>query len=387
MPGAEADQIGRLLVLAERSIALLGRVTPTNFRSECEALLTEWLSGHVRSPRFLYPTRPPLPSGLKSALNTLFLGPPVTEIWQSLQQARAGELLLEAELAEAVGTATFAGLAEQRYRPEDRALEEAALLVAKTWVEFDELTDDRRDALIDDKLEELTDDRRDEAPTRSHLSDELRDPDSLGSLLQAEIGRRKLPFRLSFDRELVSLAAVGAGVIGVRSGVKLSRHEAQRVVVHEISGHAEPRTRAQLNGNPLFLVGTAGGFEDEEGRALLLEERAGFLDAPRKRQIAARHLAVVALRSGADWVEVVEKLANLGLELASAIEVACRVFRGGGWGREQIYLPGYLRVKAGLAAEPDLENWMNRGRISLAAARLLTQTFPAGAGQIPERSG
>jgi len=365
MPGADAEQIGRLLVLAERSIALLGRVTPNNFRSECEALLTEWRSGHVRLPCFLYPTRTPLPSGLKSALKTLALGPPAAEIWQSLQQARAGELLLEAELAEAVGTPSFAGLAEQRYRSDDKRLEEAALLLAKTWAELDEFTDNRRD--------ESTDDRPDEPPTRSHLSDDLRDPNSLGSLLQAEIGRRKLPFRLSFDRELVSLAAVGAGVIGVRSGVNLSLHEAQRVVVHEISGHAEPRTRAQEIGNPLFLVGTAGGFEDEEGRALLLEERAGFLDARRKRQIAARHLAVVALRSGANWVEVVRKLADWDLDLPSAIEVASRVFRGGGWGREQIYLPGYLRVKAGLAAEPDLENWMSQGRISLAAARQLTR--------------
>ncbi len=365
MPGAEAHQVGRFLLMAEGSIALLGRVTPNNFRSECEALLTEWRSGHVRSPRFLYPTRTALPSGLKSALKALAIRPPSAETWLTLQQARAGELLLEAELAEAVGTPSFAGLAEQRYRSDDRALEQAALGVAKTWVELDELTDDRRDELIDD--------RRGEAPRRLHLSDDLRDPDSLGSLLQAEIGRRKLPFRLSFDRELASLAAVGTGVIGVRSGVNLTLHEAQRVVVHEISGHAEPRTRAQQNGNPLFLVGTAGGFEDEEGRALLLEERAGFLDAQRKRQIAARDLAVVALRAGADWVEVVRKLADLGLELPSAIEVACRVFRGGGWGREQIYLPGYLRVKAGLAAEPDLENWMSQGRISLAAARQLAR--------------
>ncbi len=373
MPGAEAHQVGRFLLMAEGSIALLGRVTPSNFRSECEALLTEWRSGHVRSPRFLYPTRTALPSGLKSALKALAIRPPSAETWLTLQQARAGELLLEAELAEAVGTPSFAGLAEQRYRSDDKPLEQAALGVAKTWVELDELTDDRRDESTDDRRDELTNDRRHEALTRSHLSDDLRDPNSLGSLLQAEIGKRKLPFRLSFDPELASLAAVGAGVIGVRSGVNLSLHEAQRVVVHEISGHAEPRTRAQQNGNPLFLVGTAGGFEDEEGRALLLEERAGFLDAQRKRQIAARHLAVVALRSGADWVEVVRKLADLGLELRSAIEVGCRVFRGGGWGREQIYLPGYLRVKAGLAAEPDLENWMSQGRISLAAARQLLQ--------------
>ncbi len=373
MPGAEADPVGRLLVLAERSIALLGRVTPSNFRTECEALLTEWRAGRVRSPRFLYSTRKALPNGLKSTLKGLFLGPPATEIWQALQQARARELLLEAELAEAVGTPSFAVLAEQRYRCKDQALEGAALGVAKTWAELEESTDDERDEWTDDKRDEITNERRDEALTRLHLSDDLRDPGSLGSLLQAEIGKRRLPFRLTFDRELVSLAAVGAGVIGVRSGVHLSLREAQRVVVHEISGHAEPRTRAQQNGNLLFLVGTSGGFEDEEGRALLLEERAGFLDTERKRQIAARHLAVVSLRAGADWVEVVRKLAELGLELPNAIEVASRVFRGGGWGREQIYLPGYLRVKAGLAAEPDLENWMSQGRISLVAARQLTQ--------------
>ena len=51
-----------------------------------------------------------------------------------------------------------------------------------------------------------------------------------------------------------------------------------------------------------------------------------------------------------------------------------------GLGRELVYLPALSRVRAGLGAEPELEAYLERGRVSIAAARQLRAL-----GEPPER--
>ena len=64
-------------------------------------------------------------------------------------------------------------------------------------------------------------------------------------------------------------------------------------------------------------------------------------------------------------------LGELGATVGQAVELACRVQRGGGLGRELIYLVGYERVASRLAVQPRLELVMQSGRVSLDAADAL----------------
>jgi hypothetical protein len=75
------------------------------------------------------------------------------------------------------------------------------------------------------------------------------------------------------------------------------------------------------------------------------------------------------VRRGASFVDSVNQLCALGQPLEAALDAACRAYRGGGLGREYVYLVGLSRVARGFEAEPDLELWLKRGRLSLAAAR------------------
>jgi hypothetical protein len=61
-------------------------------------------------------------------------------------------------------------------------------------------------------------------------------------------------------------------------------------------------------------------------------------------------------------------LGKTGAEADACIELACRVHRGGGLGRELVYLAGYLRVAEALARAPRLERLLAGGRVSLGAA-------------------
>jgi hypothetical protein len=172
------------------------------------------------------------------------------------------------------------------------------------------------------------------------------------------------------DPQLVALAAVAEGVVRVRGGARLSAAVSRRIALHEVEGHLLPRLHGQALGG-VFSAGSAGATEDEEGRALLLEERAGLLDSARRRELAQRYLAAVSVRQGGAPWDTIELLLEYGSSDERAIELACRVERGGGLGRELVYLVGYARVRAALAAEPQLEALQGAGRVSLLAARRL----------------
>lgn len=97
----------------------------------------------------------------------------------------------------------------------------------------------------------------------------------------------------------------------------------------------------------------------------------------RARELGARHEAVRAMRDGATFVDVVARaMRDHGLGANVAVSIAERAFRGGdgvraGLGREAVYLPAFLRVKAHLSAHPDDETVLSSGQVAVAAVHEL----------------
>lgn len=308
----------RLLRAADRRVRLLATCTPHNLAAE----LTDLLRTFPREPRFSY--RPVDHEELRAALRAV--------PWTGLHAERARELDLEARMCAVAGTPELGRLARERYvsSPEADAL-------AARW----------RDATPAD------------VPL-AHRSDDDADPQSLIRRLRQEVGRHKLPMRVR-SAEIAALAATGRNVIFVQRGTMMTRHDVERTVLHEIEGHALPQTRA----SGFFDAGTARGSDGQEGRAIALEQEAGMLDGGRKRELARRHLAALAMRSGADFVETVR---TLDAELPDALRIAARVHRGGGLGRELAYLTHFLYFQA---ASPEVQAIMGRGRVCARAASKL----------------
>jgi hypothetical protein len=339
---------GRLKQL-ETTIALLDRVRPLNLTSELTRLTRGLEIGQRLGPQFAYAPRPQL-SELRGELLALAKALEVGDTEARLLAERAHELELEAQLAEHVGEPIFATLARQRFpRPEPS---QATARLAEQF---------------------LTGGSGAESPETSQLlhdSSDARDPHSLWSELSRRLQAQHLTVRIEVVVGLVSLAAVADGVVRVRAGARLSASTARRIALHEVEGHVLPRINGQRLGG-VFVAGSARASEDEEGRAILLEERAGLLDVERRRELARRFLAAESLRGGADFWDTVARLGQCGATLPSAVELASRVHRGGGLGRELIYLVGYQRVAVALAHRPELEHVLVSGRVALGAAEAL----------------
>ncbi len=336
-----------------RRVRILGALTASNASAERAELLREAERGRERAPRWEYGTPPdarPLLrwlTGIERGLRDE-RGPLV-----DLHLARARELALEARLMSAAGTDELGALAAERFDAGDPARTDT---LARAWV-----------AGAGDAPPDET------ATVRSDAAD----PRSLLARMRRELADRGLDFAVEVTGDLSALAATGERTIYVARGRDVTDRIARRTVLHEVHAHALPRARAARSPFAIFAAGTARGTDDQEGLALVYEDRAGFLDAARRAELGRRHLAVRAMREGATFVDVVRLLRREhGATPAEAVAVAERAFRGShgeapGLGRECVYIPSFLRVRERLARAPADEEVLAAGQVSVDAVDVL----------------
>ncbi len=356
----------QLIAHAARAVQLLAVLTPVDAHRERLRLVEDLRAGRHATPCWTYAPRghDELRHALDAAERALLQGEGAP--LDALYLARIRELSLEAALCAAAGTDAVARLAAERFAPENAPTALAASALCDEWLALPPGDDAGSLVTSDDP-----------------------DPCSLLSRMRAAVGELRLPFSVVAKPSLAPLAATGERVVLVATGRPVSDEDAVRTVLHEIEGHARPRARAPHASSVLFRAGTARGIDHQEGRALLIEERAGLLGPRRRRQLGARHRAVELMQRGASFGDVADALTTShGLDAADAVLAAERVFRGGdgtrpGLGRERVYLESLLRVRAHLSARPQDEDVMASGQVAVDAADTLRPYAPGPGAPVP----
>ncbi len=332
---------------------LLSGVTPRNAAREHERLLAAWEGGREASPQWERPlVDRALLTETQRVLHELARGIDRERGWLAIYRERLLELSRDLDVVDAAFSADLPRAAAARF-PGDGAEGDAVA---------------ERFAACPPPAEEDV-----------IASDDPSDPRSLFSQMRARVSELRLPVRVLLRERVGSLAAAGDGVVIVAAHRRVPESEIARVVLHEIEGHVLPRERGRSRGRGIETLGSAGASEDEEGRALLLEERAGLLSPRRRRVLAARHRAARLVLSGATFVDVVRATREL-VPLGDALAIAARVMRGGyldgtdvlgGVARERVYLPAFARVQSAVESEPAWLDRLGGCRLSLAAWKML----------------
>ncbi len=354
--------IEKLLIRASREVQVLAALAPLDASEERTRLAGALTSGGPLRPRWRYAAvaHDELRRALEAA-ERLLEGDASDHPLAPVHLARVRELLLEAGICAAAGTPAVASLARLRFAPHDAASERQASALCAAWL-------------------------AEPAPPAGEASERIAsddpDPRSLLSCLRAEVGRLRLPFAVVVQKALAPLAATGDQVILVAPGRAMTEDDVARTVLHEIEGHARPRARAMQAPLALFRVGTARGVDEQEGLALLIEQRHDRLGAGRRRMLAARHRTVEAMHAGATFGDAATSLVrDHGLDAEGAVLVAERAFRGGdgvtpGLGRERVYLESFVRIRAHLAEHPGDERVLSAGQVSLDALGAMAPYVP-----------
>jgi uncharacterized protein (TIGR02421 family) len=163
----------------------------------------------------------------------------------------------------------------------------------------------------------------------------------------------------------------GDFLIGADSVV--ARQRITATLQHEVGTHALTFHNGRNQPFKLLAMGLAGYEELQEGLAVLSEFLVGGLSRPRLRQLAVRVLAVAQLVQGAEFVDVYRSLHDqYGFNQRVAYNTTMRVFRGGGFTKDAVYLRGLVGVLEHLEAGGDMEILLS-GKIALDHVEILEE--------------
>lgn len=300
-----------------RSWPLVHAASPLNWASEIARLTEARRRGQVAQPRFVYPESrpdPELPERLGELADALDLRGP-----EQGGLARSARLLaVELAMIRAIDTPPFCALAQRRFG-----------------------------CSVEDDQRALAWARSDAAPGDSTRvrSDDERDPRSLLSQVRALLTRHALPARVVVRRDLPSLAATGEGLVLVVAGRDLDPQVCLRAALHEVQGHVAPWWERRSGLRPADRLPDA--LDREEGEALRIEERAGLLDPRRRKELGLRHVAARMAHEARPFDEIASCMEDLDSTVEEAVRIAARAVRGGGLGRERVYLPSLWALASG----------------------------------------
>ena len=157
-------------------------------------------------------------------------------------------------------------------------------------------------------------------------------------------------------RDDVNVMMVSKGELYLPSDATMTRKGAKALIQHEIGTHA----LTYYNGAQQPLSQLSSGLANydalQEGIAVLSEYLSGGLSGNRLRILAGRVIAGAALLDGADFHEMFFKLySKYDFSKERAFNITSRMFQGGGFLKDIIYLKGLVRLRDHLANGGDLQ--------------------------------
>ena len=308
---------------------ILLHVTPVNV---ADAWRDFHSSGFSRPPEFLYRPRPLQPARLKRQLYRIPLERIEDPTLASIFAAKREELDRQITLIADRGTRRFLHGSQQIYgEVEQQLLHQARQLLQRL-----------------------------PASCGSRRETRMLDAFSFADCARCELEwyRRQAP-DFSAPPELrddLSGLLVSRGVLLIGSDARVPGQRVAAALAHEIGTHALTWYNGGRQPLRQLQVGLAGYEALQEGLAVLSEYLVGGLDRSRLRRLAGRVVAVHCLVGGADFMQIHRELTGAyGFSEYDAFLVTMRVFRGGGFTKDAVYLRGLTELLEYLGKGGELE--------------------------------
>jgi uncharacterized protein (TIGR02421 family) len=329
------NQVDETLVELSSKMRLFYHVAPLNAAREASRFLDRRQS--KRQPRFEYgPLEFSAPDARRHLEHAPFdeIG---DDVLRDLYEDKRWELDQTVSMLEARGNSDFLDRSLDLFgRPPAAMVEEAEDLLTRTsWEE-------------DKNLE----------------AEEVRE------LLEEHVETYRRRYR-DFDCEVVVDGAMSAKMyvhenrIHLKEGSRFSREAALSDAVHEIDAHVLTFLNGRRQRCRLFEIGPRGTLAYQESLGVFTEIANGLMFPGRMIALAARVVAVAAMVDGAEFSEVFEGLTTgHGLDEDEAFLICLRVFRGGGFTKDWLYVSQLERILRHWASGGNMEHLL-LGKITM----------------------
>jgi len=178
---------------------------------------------------------------------------------------------------------------------------------------------------------------------------EIQDEEKIGTegILQAFESAFREYEDMECNLELSSRIIAGATVSNARrtilinKDIVLNRTELNALVHHELGVHMVTTANAVLQPLYVFKLGLPGNTQTQEGLAIMSEYLSGNITTKRLKTLGLRVLAVDMMIRGYDFSHTFQRLVEENsLDPEMVYPVVARVFRGGGFTKDFLYLRG-----------------------------------------------
>jgi uncharacterized protein (TIGR02421 family) len=168
--------------------------------------------------------------------------------------------------------------------------------------------------------------------------------------------------RIELREDLPSGMMVTGRRLLIAKGMSVPRHRVEALLSHEIGVHLLTYFNGSAQGLRLFRSGLAGYEGLQEGLAVLAEYLVGGMTPLRLRLIAARVVACAMMLDGAGFRTTFNAMVKqYGFSESTAFTLTLRVYRGGGFVKDAVYLRGLLEILAHLEGGGSLDPfWMGK---------------------------
>ena len=215
------------------------------------------------------------------------------------------------------------------------------------------------------------------ARPRSRDGDRLLDATALAQYAEAE-----LDYYRGIDPTLAARVEVRSDITGILvshgnfligSDAHVSSLRLSATLNHEIGTHALTYHNGKQQPFQQLYAGMAGYEPLQEGLAVLAEYLSGGLDLARLQLLAGRLVAADAIINGADFIETFERLhGDYDFHPFTAYTLTMRLYRGGGYTKDLIYLRGLIELFDYLGSGGELE-LLYIGKVAMEHLHLLEE--------------
>ncbi len=153
--------------------------------------------------------------------------------------------------------------------------------------------------------------------------------------------------RVDLSSRIIARAMVNNArkTVLINKRARFSATEVQALLNHEIGVHMVTTMNAEAQALKIFKLGLAGNTETQEGLAILCEHLSGNLTLSRLKTLAYRVIAVQMMVQHYDFSRTCKALIqDYGLSKEAAFSLTSRVYRGGGFSKDYLYLTGLQKV-------------------------------------------
>jgi uncharacterized protein (TIGR02421 family) len=185
-------------------------------------------------------------------------------------------------------------------------------------------------------------------------------------------------FPVEITSNMVAGAMVSKGTILINSSIDVSRLQLDALIHHELGVHVVTTLNARQQPLNILRAGLPLNTLTQEGLAILSEYYSGNLDVDRLRVLALRVLAVKMLVDGYDFRRTfLSLLEEHRLDRERAFKLVARVYRGGGFTKDYLYLRGFREALRFCREGGDLR-LMLVGKTTFESAEVLRRMLDGG---------